>query len=105
MSLSMVELTRGQSSRDPLTGDSRPMLRTPSPSLRWLRPVAGLALLVLVLSIVVREGIKLDWGAAWHNVTHANLALLALAALVFAAAAPLRALRWRYLLGATHRAL
>lgn len=102
----MLDLTQTRANRELLPVDSRPEEPgTTSSSRSWLRPVIGLALLVLVLSVIIREGFKLDWTAAWHDVRHANLALLILAALVFATAAPLRALRWRWLLGATTRTL
>ncbi|MFN8594405.1 MAG: flippase-like domain-containing protein [Thermomicrobiales bacterium] len=74
--------------------------------LLWLRRGAGVALALLVLSIVVREGIKLDWAAAWHDVIHANPVLLVAAVIVFAAAVPIRTFRWRLLLrGATPETL
>ena len=102
----MLDLTQTRPNRELLPVDLRPgEPGTTSSSRSWLRPVIGLSLLVLVLSVIIREGFKLDWAAAWHDVRHANLALLILAALVFATAAPLRALRWRWLLGATTRTL
>ena len=97
-----MERVQERSSLALLPADSRPAPPGVTASIRrWLRPVVGLILAMLIVGIVVWEAVKLDWGAAWRDVTHANLALLVLAALVFAAAAPVRALRWQRLLGAT----
>lgn len=107
MSTPMLEMTQGRIRLNRTNKGAHsgiPDANTPLP--RWLRRVAGFGLALLVLSIVVRQGAKLDWAAAWHDVTHANPALLMLAALVFATAAPIRALRWRFLLrGATTKSL
>lgn len=94
-------LTAIQSQLRRTAAGSRP--RSISP---WVRRIAGGALALLVLIVVAREVVALDWAAAWHDVTHANPTFLVLAALVFAAAAPVRAFRWRVLLrGATIQVL
>jgi uncharacterized protein (TIRG00374 family) len=52
-----------------------------------------------VLYVVYRRGFSVEWGALWSHFASANLALLSLAFAVFYCSFPIRALRWRMLLG------
>ena len=68
---------------------------------RLFRPHTAVSFLLglAVLYLVYRRGFGLEWGALWSHVASANLALLLLAFAVFYCSFPIRALRWRMLLG------
>ena len=68
---------------------------------RLFRPHTAVSFLLglAVLYLVYRRGFGLEWGALWSHVASANLALLLLAFAVFYCSFPIRALRWRALLG------
>lgn len=59
---------------------------------------ASFLLGLVVLYLVYRRGLGLEWGTLWSHVASANLALLLLAFVVFYCSFPIRALRWRALL-------
>src|SRR5215218_3047076 len=61
--------------------------------------LASFLLGLLVLGLVFRQGFHLGWRAMWTNVAEADAALLMLAFVVFYCSFPIRALRWRTLLG------
>jgi uncharacterized protein (TIRG00374 family) len=64
-----------------------------------LRNVISFLLALAVLYLVYRELLGLDWHEAWTNVQGANPGLFALAIAIFYCSFPLRALRWKTLLG------
>ncbi len=64
-----------------------------------LRNVVSLLLALAVLYLVYRELLGLDWREVWASVREASLGLFALAFAVFYCSFPLRALRWKALLG------
>ena len=68
---------------------------------RLFRPHTAVSFLLglAVLYVVYRRGFSVEWGALWSHVASANLALLLLAFAVFYCSFPIRALRWRALLG------
>jgi uncharacterized protein (TIRG00374 family) len=68
---------------------------------RLLHPHTAVSFLLglAVLYLAYRRGFGLEWGALWSHVASANLALLLLAFAVFYCSFPIRALRWRMLLG------
>ena len=73
----------------------------PPPDRRLSRPqtVVSFLLGLAILYLVCRRGFGLRWDELWANVASANAALLVLAFAVFYCSFPLRALRWRVLLG------
>lgn len=68
---------------------------------RVLRPrnVASFLLALVVLYLVYRELLGLDWHEAWAGMRGADAGLFVLAFAVFYCSFPLRALRWKALLG------
>ena len=64
-----------------------------------LRNAASFLLAVGVLYLVYRQLLGVDWGETWASVRGANLGVFALAFVVFYCSFPLRALRWKALLG------
>jgi len=93
------EAQTNQSGSAPLAetlGDGAPALGR-----RLFRPhtLASFLLGLLVLGLVFRQGFHLGWRAMWTNVAEADAALLMLAFVVFYCSFPIRALRWRTLLG------
>src|ERR687883_860618 len=64
-----------------------------------LRNVASFLLALVVLYLVYRQLLGLDWGEVWASVRGANAGLFALAFAVFYGTFFLRALRWKALLG------
>src|SRR5919206_4219628 len=63
-----------------------------------LRNVASFLLALLVLYLVYRQLLGLDWGEVWASMRGANAGLFALAFAVFYCSFPLRAVRWKALL-------
>src|SRR3954447_11686247 len=63
-----------------------------------LRNLASILLALVVLYLVYRELLGLEWGEVWASVQGANLGLFALAFALFYCSFPLRALRWKMLL-------
>jgi glycosyltransferase 2 family protein len=63
------------------------------------RNVASFLLALVVLYLVYRQLLGLDWREAWASVRGANAGLFALALVVFYCSFPLRALRWKALRG------
>src|SRR4051812_10338559 len=63
------------------------------------RNVASFLLALAVLYLVYRQLLGLDWDEAWESVWGPSAGLLALAFTIFYSSFPLRALRWRTLLG------
>jgi glycosyltransferase 2 family protein len=61
--------------------------------------VVPILLALIVLYVVYRELLGLDWREAWASVQEANVGLFALAFALFYCTFPLRALRWKVLLG------
>jgi uncharacterized protein (TIRG00374 family) len=74
-----------------------------APSLRqrlfYARTAASFVLGLAILYLVYRRGFGLEWGEVWSHVASADGALLLLAFAVFYCSFPIRALRWRALLG------
>ena len=68
---------------------------------RLFRPHTAVSFLLglAVLYLVYRRGFGLAWGEVWSHVASADGALLLLAFAVFYCSFPIRALRWRMLLG------
>ena len=64
-----------------------------------VRNVASFLLAVAVLYLMYREFLGVDWGETWTSVRGANAWLFALAFVIFYCSFPLRALRWKALLG------
>src|SRR5919199_5268131 len=64
-----------------------------------LRNVASFLLALVVLYLVYRQLLGLDRGEMWASMRGANVGLFALAFAVFYCSFPLRALRWKALLG------
>src|SRR5919205_503898 len=64
-----------------------------------LRNVASFLLALVVLYLVYRQLLGIDWGEVWASMRWANAGLFALAFAVFYCSFPLRALRWKALLG------
>src|SRR3954467_4414652 len=64
-----------------------------------LRNLASILLALVVLYLVYQELLGLEWGEVWASVQRANLGLFALAFALFYCTFPLRALRWKVLLG------
>ena len=64
-----------------------------------LRNVASFLLALVVLYLVYRQLLGLDWSEAWASVREANAGLIALAFAVFYSSYLVRALRWQALLG------
>src|ERR687885_341489 len=64
-----------------------------------LRNVASFLLALVVLYLVYRQLWGPDWGEMWVSMRGANAGLFALAFAVFYCSFPLRALRWKALLG------
>jgi uncharacterized protein (TIRG00374 family) len=64
-----------------------------------LRNVVSFVLALVVLFLVSRQLLGLDWGEVWTGLRGANLGLFALALIIFYCSFPLRALRWKTLLG------
>ena len=67
--------------------------------IRSLRNATSFLLAMGVLYLVYRQFLGVDWGVTWANVRGANAGLFALAFVVFYCSFPLRALRWKTLLG------
>ena len=63
-----------------------------------LRNIASVFLTLLVLYLVYRQVLSLDWQEVWTTVQGASPGLFALAFLIFYCSFPLRALRWKALL-------
>jgi uncharacterized protein (TIRG00374 family) len=70
------------------------------PDRRVFRPrnVVSLLLALVVLFLMYRELLGLDWREVWASIRGANAGLFALAFAVFYCSFPLRALRWKTLL-------
>jgi uncharacterized protein (TIRG00374 family) len=64
-----------------------------------LRNIASILLALVVLYLVYQELLGLEWGEVWVSVQGANLGLFVLAFALFYCTFPLRALRWKVLLG------
>jgi uncharacterized membrane protein YbhN (UPF0104 family) len=65
----------------------------------FLRNSASILLTLVVLYLVYQELLGLDWGEVWASVQRADLGLFVLAFALFYCSFPLRALRWKVLLG------
>src|ERR687889_132965 len=63
-----------------------------------LRNIASVFLTLLVLYLVYRQVLGLDWQEVWTTVQGASSGLFALALVIFYCSFPLRALRWKALL-------
>src|SRR5215216_3217038 len=63
-----------------------------------LRNIASVFLTLLVLYLVYRQVLSLDWQEVWTTVQGASPVLFALALVIFYCSFPLRALRWKALL-------
>jgi glycosyltransferase 2 family protein len=63
-----------------------------------LRNIASVFLALLVLYLVYRQVLSLDWQEVWTTVQGASPVLFALALVIFYCSFPLRALRWKALL-------
>src|SRR5919107_400773 len=63
-----------------------------------LRNIASVFLTLLVLYLVYRQVLSLDWQEVWTTVQGASPGLFALALVIFYCSFPLRALRWKALL-------
>ena len=63
-----------------------------------LRNIASVFLTLLVLYLVYRQVLSLDWQEVWTTVQGASPGLFALALVIFYCSFPLRALRWKTLL-------
>jgi glycosyltransferase 2 family protein len=63
-----------------------------------LRNIASVFLTLLVLYLVYRQVLSLDWQEVWTTVQGASPGLVALALVIFYCSFPLRALRWKALL-------
>ncbi len=87
----------------PIRGTTEVTTLEEAPALRQrlLQPrmLLGLVAVVIALVVVTRAGLGLDWREVWTLSRQANPWLLTLAFVVFYTTFPVRALRWRVLLG------
>lgn len=83
---------------EPPGGD---VTNVPSLGRRVFRPgnVASLVLALVILYLVYREFLSLDWKETWTSVRAANMGLFALAFAILYSSLFFRALRWKVLLG------
>jgi uncharacterized protein (TIRG00374 family) len=90
---------RRLSTRVPVINEEATGILCPGRRLVRLRTAASFFLGLAILYLAYRRGFDLEWRELWTHVTDANHALLALAFAAFYCSFPVRALRWRMLLG------